>query len=89
MLNKYQKKELREDYNFMSNQELMEKYHLTIYELRRFVNTEGFKLKKKKLTQDQKYYVLDNPNVPASTLAKELKTSWWSINNVRKSKKLD
>jgi hypothetical protein len=88
MLNKEEKKQLREDYSKYSNPELMEKYHLSLYTLKQFVIAEGLELKKHRpLTTEQRQYILDNPLKSHSVLAEELDVTYIMVALVRRKHK--
>ena len=90
MLNRSQKKELKEDYYFMSMDDLVEKHKISIYDLRNFARAEGLKSKAHaKLTEEQRQYIIDNPLKDYSVLAKELDITYAMVARIlkRRSKK--
>lgn len=87
MLNKRDQARLARDWNTMSREDLIYKYGLSGNMIDRYVKKFGLKAKKrKKITLEQKYYILDNPKVPYSQLAKELGISYAMVASILRKK---
>jgi uncharacterized GH25 family protein len=87
MLNKRDQQLLLADWSFMSKEQIKDKYQITGIELDRIIKKHKRRGKQSKpLTQEQKYYILDNPGLSMSELARQLKNTYSRVARVRKSK---
>lgn len=87
MLNKRDQQLLLADWSFMSREQIKEKYQISFAEVDRIINKNARRRKQlPPLTQDQKSYILDNPDLSTAELARQLKTSWSIVYHSRKKK---
>ena len=87
MLNKRDQQLLLADWSFMSREQIKDKYQISGNEVDRIIEKNSRRKKHlPPLTQDQKYYILDNPDLSTSELARQLKTSYAIVSHSRKKK---
>ena len=88
MLNKDQKKQLKEDYHFHSNGKLMKMYNLSRWEFQRFIRDEGMKRKHHiRTTEEQREYIRANAHKSKQELAGEMGMSYRVVAGILKKKK--
>jgi hypothetical protein len=87
MLNKKDQARLARDWKTMSRKALKDKYDLSGNMIDTYVKKFGLKAKKrKKITLEQKYYILDNPTVSYAKLAEELGISYAMVASILRKK---
>ena len=85
MLSKKDQLALLDDWSFMSRIEIAEKYNISLPQVDQIIRKHGRRNKNiKPLTEEQKYYIVSNPQISITALARELKVGYMAVAKVRK-----